>query len=244
MARLSIITICYNEVGRIQKTLDSVINQSFRDFDWIVIDGGSTDGTKEILQQHSENFKIFISEKDGGIYNAMNKAIALATGQYLFFLNAGDYFSGNDVLIQIFSHELHADFVYGNITIIGINCSQLLLMPPQITPEFLYRKTIPHQSTFTKKTLFEKAGSYDEKYQIVSDYEFILRGMHHYNATFQYVPVVFACYADDGVSSDTVKRKREKKIVHKHFYSFFQRLVLKNKIKTKLYSFTKIFSFN
>ena len=233
-ARLSIITICFNEADSIEKTLKSVTNQTFNDYEWIVVDGGSTDGTIDILERYRTKFITFFSGNDAGIYNAMNKAIALATGEYLFFLNGGDYLFNRETLAQIFSHQLLADFVYGDISIIGENRSRLFSMPPKITPEFLYRKTIPHQSTFTKKTLFERAGMYDEQYLIVADYEFILRSMHYYNATFQYVPVIFSCYTDDGVSSDSVKREKEKKLVHKQYYSFFQRIVLKHKIKTKL----------
>jgi hypothetical protein len=107
-------------------------------------------------------------------------------------------------------------------------------MPSKISAEFLYRKTIPHQSTFTRKSLFERAGTYDERYTIVADYEFILRCLLQYQATFQYVSVAFSCYADDGVSSDTVRRMTEKALVHQRYYSLLQRFVLKHKIKTKL----------
>lgn len=235
MASLSIITVCFNEADRIERTLASVADQTFRDFEWIVIDGGSSDGTVERLQHYRDCFAEFISEKDAGIYNAMNKGIALAQGEYLFFLNGGDYLSDNETLSRIFSGRLDADFVYGDITVIGDNRSERLVMPPEISAESLYRKTIPHQSTFTKRSLFERAGSYDERYAIVADYEFILRSLLRYNATFQYVPVAFSCYADDGVSSDAVKRKAEKALVHKRYYSVFQRLMLKYRIRTKLH---------
>lgn len=235
MASLSIITVCFNESSRIERTLASVASQTFRDFEWILIDGGSSDGTLEKLQRYRDHFAVFISEKDAGIYNAMNKGIALAQGEYLLFLNGGDYLSDNETLSRIFSNRLDADFVYGDITVIGDNRSERLVMPAEISAEFLYRKTIPHQSTLTRKTLFDRAGSYDERYAIVADYEFILRCLLVYKATFQYVPVAFSCYADDGVSSDAARRKAEKVLVHKRYYSLLQRFVLRYKLRTKLY---------
>jgi glycosyltransferase involved in cell wall biosynthesis len=232
--KLSIITICFNEVDSVAKTLASVAGQTFKNFEWIVIDGGSTDGTLEILNTYRSHFTVFISEKDAGIYNAMNKGIARAQGEYLFFLNGGDYLADDGTLSRIFSTPLDADFVYGDITVIGGERPELLVMPSKITAEFLYRKTIPHQSTLTKKDLFERAGTYDERFKIVADYEFILRGLLHFNATFQYVPLAFACYSGNGVSSDAVRRKAEKTVVHKRYYSLLQRIVLKHKIRTKL----------
>ena len=92
MPLFSIITVCYNETGNIKKTLDSIIEQSFRDFELIVVDGGSTDGTKEIVQEYEQNIAWWCSERDNGIYNAMNKGVSHATGEYVIFMNAGDWF--------------------------------------------------------------------------------------------------------------------------------------------------------
>lgn len=236
MLPISIITVCFNEVSSIQKTIDSVVSQNINNIEWIVVDGGSTDGTLEILEKYRSRFTYIISEKDAGIYNAMNKGIALARGEYLLFLNGGDYLADTNTLSQILSNRLKADFVYGDINIISGSSSKRFVMPSEITPEFLYRKTIPHQSTLTKRSLFDKAGLYNEHYKIVADYEFILRALLRHDATFQYLPIVFACYPNNGVSSDVVKRKAEKSLVHRFYYSPFQRFFLKNKIKSKLRS--------
>ncbi len=234
LQKLSIITVCFNEVGSIGKTLSSVVEQTFKDFEWLVIDGGSSDGTVAELLRYRDHFAAFVSEKDSGIYDAMNKGIALAKGEYLLFLNGGDYISDVTTLESIFANRLEADFIYGDITVIGDGQDQRLIMPPVITKEFLYRKTIPHQSTFTKKSLFGRAGIYDTGFKIVADYEFILRCLLLHNATFQYVPVIFSCYLNNGVSSDAAKRKTEKKLVHNRYYSLLQRFILKYKIKSKL----------
>lgn len=235
--KLSIITVCFNEAGTITRTLASVACQTFRNFEWLVIDGGSTDGTLEILQRYRDHFSVFISEQDAGTYDAMNKAIVRAEGEYLLFLNGGDYLADASALAQIFAAPLHADFVYGDIIVMGDGAEERLVMPPVITTEFLYRKTIPHQSTLTRKELFDRAGFYNTEFRIVADYEFILRALLQHQATFQYLPVAFSCYLNNGASSDSAKRNAEKLLVHTRYYSPLQRVMLKHKIRSKIRRF-------
>ena len=115
--KLSIITICYNIKDEIERTCKSIVGQTWQDFEWIVVDGGSTDGTLEVLKKYSDRIDILISEKDSGIYNAMNKGIKLANGEWLNFMNGGDNFASNDVLEKVFKNKNYeADILYGDMS--------------------------------------------------------------------------------------------------------------------------------
>ena len=115
MAKISIITINYNDKVGLKKTIESVINQTWRDFEFIVIDGGSTDGGKEILEQNSDKIDYWVSESDNGIFNAMNKGIKVATGDYLLFLNSGDWFYSSNVISDVEKIiDGSVDIYYGN----------------------------------------------------------------------------------------------------------------------------------
>lgn len=115
---LTIITVCFNIKDEIERTCQSIVNQTWQNFEWIVIDGGSTDGTVDILKKYSDRINILVSEPDKGIYNAMNKGIKLSHGEWLNFMNGGDRFTSNDVLKEVFSgKEYSADVLYGKNTI-------------------------------------------------------------------------------------------------------------------------------
>src|SRR6478735_1115877 len=112
--QLSIITINYNNLQGLQKTIESVVSQSFKDFEYIIIDGGSTDGSKVLIEKYSESITYWVSEKDNGIYPAMNKGIQVANGEYLLFLNSGDWFYENTTLSMAIPMLRPFDIVYGN----------------------------------------------------------------------------------------------------------------------------------
>jgi glycosyltransferase involved in cell wall biosynthesis len=197
--KVSIITICYNEVDTIDGTLRSVISQSYYDYEWIVIDGGSYDGTKAILEQYKSKFKHYLSGQDHGIYDAMNKGINLARGQYLIFMNGGDSFYSSTVIKDVFSRPTSGDIIYGDINIIQDNTSSILKMPSNPSKKYLLKKTIPHQATFTKRVLFEKIGSYDRSYKIAGDFKFTLEAIFKYKCKIEHVPIVIANFNRSGV---------------------------------------------
>ena len=111
---LSIITINYNNLEGLKKTIESVCSQTYRDYEWIVIDGGSTDGSRELIEENKSHIHYWVSEPDNGIYHAMNKGIAQAKGDYCQFLNSGDYYIAPNTLQQVFSHDELADVNYGD----------------------------------------------------------------------------------------------------------------------------------
>ena len=112
--RLSIITVNYNNCMGLQRTMDSVIAQSFEDYEWLVIDGGSSDGSRELIEQNAEHFTYWVSEPDHGVYHAMNKGIAKAKGDYMCFLNSGDVYADAHVLERVFDYPLGQDLVFGD----------------------------------------------------------------------------------------------------------------------------------
>jgi glycosyltransferase involved in cell wall biosynthesis len=225
--KLSIITVCFNEKENIEQTLKSVVEQDFKDFEYIVIDGGSTDGTVEIIKKYQPSIGFFVSEKDSGVYNAMNKGIAKATGEYLLFLNGGDFIYDNKVLSRVFGeHDIRADIVYGDEQILkNDNSRQLVnLRNEVIGKKFWFNRTLPHQSTFMKKKLFDEFGLYDERYKIAADYDFFMKCLYKNKHSFQYVPLTIAVWNDQGISNQEKYREQhlaERRQIQKKFFSFW-----------------------
>lgn len=178
--KISVITVCYNAEKVIQQTMQSVMNQSYADIEYIIIDGASTDGTMELVKKCADDKRVrYISEPDNGIYDAMNKGIRLATGDYLEFLNAGDVFVNNDVIKSVVQkiEENPADVMYGDIIyeypdkttsirVYGQFCSSLLY--------YLLGDCINHQAIFASRECFEKY-IFDTEYRICADREWMIR---------------------------------------------------------------------
>ncbi len=219
--RLSIITVNRNDASGLEKTIRSVASQSFTDYEFIVIDGASTDCSLNVIKQNESSIHYWISESDSGIYNAMNKGIVKASGEYLYFLNSGDVFASEDVLSSIFKYELSENFVCGNI---------IWDRKGTLTEDKSYKKRdwtfslydlysgfLCHQAFFIRKEMFLKYGLYDERLRIMSDWKlfFIAIGIHREKV--QYEDVTLSIYNTDGLSS-TIGGKailEEKRIVAK-----------------------------
>jgi len=206
---LSIITVCYNEEKTIKKTCDSVCNQIFRDFEWIVVDGKSTDKTVEIIDRYKTD--ILISEDNDGVYDAMNKGIKKSRGKYLLFLNGGDYLMNKNVLQEVSilikqdnkSNDIYyGDLEYGNGDIVTFVKSIL-------DKKFFITKTISHQATFIKKRLFEEYGRYDEKYKISADFDFWIKTIIVGNVKTKYLPVIVSVFDLKGISTNSKLAKKQ-----------------------------------
>lgn len=199
--KLSVITVCYNNLVGLKATCESVQGQTFRDFEWLVIDGGSTDGTKEYLESLPVKPSYWCSELDHGIYNAMNKGIALAHGDYLLFLNSGDTLYGRQVVQQVVPLLDGADIVYGDAAFCKPKKSRLVQYPETFTLYHLWKGYTPcHQATFIKASLLKDHGGYDERYRIVADYrkwvEWKLAGK-----TYKHIAVTVCNYWLNGIST-------------------------------------------
>lgn len=214
--KLSIITICKNEPN-LRRTLDSINNQTFKDFEWIVVDGKSDSKVIKIFDEYRDRINFFTSEVDRGIYNAYNKAIKKARGEYVCFMNAGDTFYNDMVLENVFCQKQTADILYGNTNIIKGKKSYIEEAPDTIDKYFFMYGTINHQSCFIKTSLFKKYGLYNESYKIASDFEkFIVFAKH--NVCFKKLNIVIATYYKNGISSNKSKTHREfEKIKHSLF---------------------------
>lgn len=214
---MSVITICYNEKN-IRKTCESIVNQSWQDFEWIVVDGGSTDGTLDVLNEYRNRIDVLISEPDNGIYNAMNKGIARARGEWLNFMNGGDAFCDKTVLEQVFGNDNgygDADVLYGDMLCQG----KVYKIPDNIDAFFFIDNCINHQSSFIRAALFREDGGYNEKYRVLSDVEKWIVWMKA-GRVFRHLPVVVADFDTGGVSSSgSLLTKEEKAKINARYYT-------------------------
>lgn len=197
--RLSIITVNLNNIRGLQKTMDSVISQSFKDFEWIVIDGGSTDGSRELIEQNQDKITYWVSEPDKGIYHAMNKGICQCNGDYIVCMNSGDTFYSSDTLHNIFCKEYNADILYGDCVLMFNNRAIIKKFPSTVGIHYFWNGNICQQAMFVKTSLLKGKG-FDESYKIMADYkmwiELAIQGAEFKKIDF---PV---CYYDmNGVSS-------------------------------------------
>ena len=199
--KLSIITINYNNLPGLQKTVESVTNQTWQEFEYIIIDGGSTDGSSTYLESQNDKITYWVSESDKGIYNAMNKGIAKATGEYLLFLNSGDHFFDSASLQNIFPQLINEDVIYFNIDVIDNGNSYILENPAAMSFSYLYNNLPCHQCTFIHQSVFERVGYYDESIKIVADWKLLLQALIKHNVTYRKVDTVFSTFYKDGISS-------------------------------------------
>lgn len=178
MSKISVVTVCYNAEASIEETMKSVFSQTYSDIEYIVIDGASTDNTLGVINRFSDySFLKIVSEPDSGLYNAMNKAIRLAQGEYIIFLNSGDVFCDKDVLINIAPH-LSADIVYGNVCR-KTHCGNVIEKYPgkrRVLWLLLQGKMVSHQVIFTRTEIMQKYG-FDESYTITADFDFLTRAV-------------------------------------------------------------------
>lgn len=223
---LSIITVCFNEITRITLTCESLVNQTFQDFEWIVIDGGSTDGTLELLKQYAQRMNYFVSEPDRGIYHAMNKGIAQAHGAYLLFLNGGDYLYEAETLSKVFHSRkiLEADLFYGDLFFERTTGLKRYAPDSKNYYAMLVEKNFPHPATFIKRALFETYGTYDESLKIAADLEFFLRvfvsNKRRKQHIVEHLPFIVSVFeSSDGISSKNLELRRiESNFVKKKHY--------------------------
>ena len=210
--KLSIITVNLNNKEGFQKSCDSIISQTFEDFEWIVIDGGSTDGSKELIEKYQNHITYWVSEPDTGIYNAMNKGIKVANGEYLQFLNSGDYFVSRRTLSKIFSLNVNEDILYGKV----LNSTNKKayynsFQNKRIYCSDLYHSTICHQASFIKKSLFGQIGYYDESLKITSDWKFTFEAILIHKCSYKFINIDVVYYDPYGISSSnqetTVKER-------------------------------------
>ena len=198
MPIFSIITVCYNEKDSIKNTLDSIVEQTCGDRELIVVDGGSTDGTKEIIQQYKQHLTWWCSEPDKGIYNAMNKGVLHATGDYVIFINAGDRFYDSRVLEHVYRNGMTTDIIEGYVA--DVMKGKRVKERYDDIYVHLFADTLSHQGTFIRRSLLQ-VHPYDEKYKIVADWKFWIETIILEKASYSFIEQYIAYYDMTGVSS-------------------------------------------
>jgi glycosyltransferase involved in cell wall biosynthesis len=199
--KLSIITINFNNLEGLKRTVESVINQTWKEFEYIIIDGGSTDGSSEYLDEVRNSISFAKSERDNGVYHAMNKGIDVANGEYCLFLNSGDELHDSSVVERSLRHLNSVDVICFDSVIRGEGEEYHTNHPTEMTIRFLWYSTICHQSVFIKKDRLMDY-PYDENLKLVSDWKFFICSFIKLNATYMKVDDLLSIYYVDGVSSD------------------------------------------
>ena len=203
--KLTIITINYNNKAGLEKTIQSVMSQTCQEFEWVIIDGGSTDGSKEIISDLNDNINLayWCSEPDKGIYNAMNKGVAHATGDYLHFLNSGDCLVDENVIGEFNSLSCNEDIVAGDI-ILDSDPTKRLNSPEEheIDFDFFRHSIVRHPSTYMKRSMFLKYGGFDESYRIVSDLKYFMDALLRYDCSYTHWNRIVTDFNTKGISQD------------------------------------------
>jgi len=217
--KISVITVCFNSASHIVDALHSVDAQTWPDIEHLVIDGGSLDDTLRIVQQHARAWRRVISEPDGGIYDAMNKGIRLATGDVIGFLNADDFYTSPESLTKIADAfvEPSLDTCYGDLCYVEPDRPSSVVRYWRSTPFmpglFLRGWCPPHPTFYVRRRVFELCGVFDESYRIASDVEFMMRVLEVHRVRVRYLPELLVKMRTGGVTNrswrNIVRQNRE-----------------------------------
>lgn len=236
--KLSIITVNYNNKEGLLKTIESIKKQTFDDFEFVIIDGGSTDGSLELIKE-CPFVDRWVSEEDNGVYPAMNKGIKMATGKYINFMNSGDeYFSG-DVLMELSTLlDSEYDIFYGNTLYYNKNNYRREEIPPaDLSFFYLYHFGINHQASFIKRTLFWDSFLYNENYKICADWEFFMYNICLKSVSYKYVNTFICNYDFSGISADPKNLKlfydEKEQTIRKYFSLFYNDFKVLEEFKSK-----------
>jgi glycosyltransferase involved in cell wall biosynthesis len=230
--KLSIITINRNNALGLEKTIKGVISQTFKDFEYIIIDGASTDESIEIIKKYEDKISYWISEPDRGIFNAMNKGVMKASGEYCQFSNSGDWFVTPEVLSDVFKNNPTEDIVFGNIIKVkdGVSTLDRGIGTSNVTFYHLFLGTINHPATFARRELFERYGLFCEKYKYVSDWEWFIRSVGLADTSVRYIDLNISFFDMIGTTNysyqyyETERNPILKDLVPKRILSDYNRL--------------------
>ncbi len=211
--KCTIITVSYNAVNTIESTINSVLSQDYNDIEYIIVDGSSSDGTKEIIQRYNDKITKWISEKDNGIYDAMNKGILLATGDVIGILNADDLYSSNDIISKIVNQftKSNADALYGDLKYVlknDISKTIRFWKSGEYTEgKFLNGWMPPHPTFFVKKSIYNQFGLYRTDMPSAADYELMLRFIHVKKIKLTYLSELITIMREGGVSNKSLMNR-------------------------------------
>jgi glycosyltransferase involved in cell wall biosynthesis len=210
---VSIITVCRNAAATLDTCITSVLAQTYPAIEYVVVDGASTDSTADILSRHRAGIAVLLSEPDRGLYDAMNKGIRLASGEFLLFMNADDYFADAkavaDAMAEIAAAP-HADVYYGSL-LVRMSGGKVRHdpPPPEAAAEEMVLGCLPHQATFARRAVFQRVGEFDLRWRRHADYDWWLKVMADPELRLGRIGRVIASYAMGGASSDLAKGQPE-----------------------------------
>jgi len=218
---ITVVTVVYNGAATMRETIESVLAQTYANVDYIIVDGGSTDGTLDIIREYASRISKLVSEKDGGIYNAMNKGVALASGSYVNFMNCGDRFAAPDVLEKaaLKMKEQASDILYGDVLIASDSGCEARLKATQENVKVMHHIPFCHQSTLAKTSLLKRF-PFDEKYKMSADFKFFKQCFSE-KCSFAKLDFPIAIFGTSGVSNTQRERGlRENNAVVRELDSF------------------------
>lgn len=256
--KLSIITINFNNSIGLKKTIESVVNQTYNDFEYIIIDGGSSDESINVIKGYKNSITHWISEPDKGVYDAMNKGIKLATGDYLLMLNSGDYLTSNNVLEKILVNGLtkNYDIIYGDVIWEEQGLFTDGSFPNNLTFNYFRYNSLGHQAAFIKKKVHDIVGLYDTSLRIASDWKFFILSICKFNINYRHINTSITVCGRDGMSCDPKNMglitQERNKVFEENFKVFLSDYILLDKklnelnlIKNnKLYKIYNLFNKN
>lgn len=240
--KVSVITVCLNSEKTIERTIQSVVNQTYPNIEYIVIDGKSSDRTLQIIRKYIHKIDRLISEEDEGIYEAMNKGLRLATGELIGFINSDDWYEPNaiETVVNVFLKDGYADVVYGNMNVYDENGNFLRVRYPSPAKELRTRMAIPHPPVFIRGDIYRKYG-FDTKYQWGADHDLLLK-IYSQGYVFRYINQTIAnfCFGGHGYSYPprrgfedaiiTLKYANRPSVVFRIVLRFFWQLAVHSRI--------------
>ncbi|MFN4234184.1 MAG: glycosyltransferase family 2 protein [Bacteroidia bacterium] len=213
MLKISIITVSFNSANTIEYTIQSVLQQQYSNIEYIIIDGASTDNTLNIINKYRDKISVIVSEKDNGIYHAMNKGLKLATGDIIGILNSDDFYADEFVLSDVVKlfEKTHADAIYADLQYVDAIDTRKVKRhwkSGKYKPgDFLFGWMPPHPTFFVRKEVYEKYGMFNESLRSAADYELMLRFIHKHQISIDYLPRVIVKMRSGGQSNITVKNR-------------------------------------
>ena len=210
--KVSIITVVYNNEKTVENAIQSVLAQSYKDVEYIIVDGDSKDNTKKIISKYQEHLSHYVSEKDLGIYDAMNKGVALATGELIGILNSDDLYNDHDVISDVvlqFNKHKHLNIIYGDLVYVASeNTDQVIRKWHSVSyyPRFFENGNVPpHPALFVKREVYKECGLFNLNFKLAADYDFMLRIFKKFGSSTYYLPRLMVRMRLGGATNKNLK---------------------------------------
>jgi glycosyltransferase involved in cell wall biosynthesis len=223
MSEVTVVTINYNNAIGLRRTIASVLAQSCAP-EYVVIDGGSSDESRQVIEEHASRTSHWVSERDRGVYEAMNKGIRAATSEYVLFLNSGDTFDSRDAVATLLRESAGHDIVYGDLVVQDGAERRIKSYPDVLTFDYFRKDSLPHPCSLIRRSLFASVHPYDESLKIAADWALFMNAICLHRASYRHVAEPIAVFTTDGLSSEQANQrliKQEREQVLRTYYAAF-----------------------